>query len=155
MEEKMQHAKRTFETLCQTLDSHEWHYKKDEEALRIECGAQGDDLPIEIIIDVDADRQLIVLLSPIPVLFSEEKRLDAAIATSVVNNHLVDGSFDFNVMDGHMFFRMTTSFLESDLSNDLFTYMLMCSCSTVDEYNDKFLMLQLGNLSVKDFIDEN
>lgn len=151
-DEKLERAQKVYGTLCSTLDSHEWHYKKDEEKLSIDCGAQGEDLPMEITIKVDAERQLIMLLSHLPFVISEDKRLDVAIAVSAVNNKLVDGSFDYNIADGHMFFRMTSSFIESEIGNELFTYMLMVSCHTIDEYNDKFLMLGKGMMSIEDFI---
>ena len=151
-DEKLERAQKVYGTLCSTLDSHEWHYKKDEEKLSIDCGAQGEDLPMEITIKVDAERQLIMLLSHLPFVISEDKRLDVAIAVSAVNDRLVDGSFDYNIADGHMFFRMTSSFIESEIGNELFTYMLMVSCHTIDEYNDKFLMLGKGMMSIEDVI---
>ena len=151
-DEKLERAQKVYETLCSTLDSHDWHYKKDEEALSIDCGAQGDDLPMEITIKVDAERQLLLLLSHLPFVISEDKRLEVAIAVSVVNDRLVDGSFDYCIADGHMFFRMTSSFIESEIGNELFMYMLLVSCHTIDEYNDKFLMLGKGMMSVEDFI---
>lgn len=151
-DEKLERAQKVYGTLCSTLDSHEWHCKKDEEKLSIDCGAQGEDLPMEITIKVDAERQLIMLLSHLPFVISEDKRLDVAIAVSAVNNKLVDGSFDYDIADGHMFFRMTSSFIESEIGNELFTYMLMVSCHTIDEYNDKFLMLGKGMMSIEDFI---
>lgn len=151
-DEKLERAQKVYETLCATLDKHEWHYQKNEERLSIECGAQGEDLPMEITIRVDAERQLIMLLSHLPFIISEDKRLDVAIATSIANNGLVDGSFDFDITDGHMFFRMTSSFIESDIGSELFTYMLMVSCHTIDEYNDRFLMLGKGMMSIEDFM---
>ena len=151
-DEKLERAQKVYGTMCSTLDSHEWHYKKDEEKLSIDCGAQGEDLPMEITIKVDAERQLILLLSHLPFVISEDKRLDVAIAVSAVNDKLVDGSFDYSIADGHMFFRMTSSFIESEIGNELFTYMLMVSCHTIDEYNDKFLMLGKGMMSIEDFI---
>lgn len=154
-DEKLARAQKVYDTLCATLDTYKWKYKKFEEELSIECGAQGEDLPMEITIRVDSDRQLIMLLSHLPFIISEEKRLDVAIATSIVNNKLVDGSFDYNITDGHMFFRMTSSFIESEIGNELFTYMLMCSCYTIDEYNDKFLMLGKGMMSIESFISNN
>ena len=154
-EEKLQRAQKTFETLCQNLDEHEWHYEKDEEKLEIECGARGDDLPMDIRIIVDADRQLIILLSIMPFVTPETKRLDTAIATSIVNNKLVDGRFDYDVTSGHMIFRMTSSFIDSEIDGEVFTYMLMVSCRTIDEYNDKFFMLGKGILPINKFIEEN
>lgn len=154
-EEKLQRAQKTFETLCQNLDEHEWHYEIDEEKLEIECGARGEDLPMDIRIIVDTDRQLIILLSIMPFVTPETKRLDTAIATSIVNNKLVDGSFDYDVTSGHMIFRMTSSFIDSEIDGEVFTYMLMVSCRTIDEYNDKFFMLGKGILPINKFIEEN
>lgn len=151
-DEKLERAQKVYETLCSTLDSHEWHYKKDEERLSIACGAQGEDLPMEITIRVDVERQLIMLLSHLPFVISEDKRLDMAIATSIANNGMVDGSFDFDITNGHMFFRMTSSFIESEIGSELFTYMLMVSCHTIDEYNDRFLMLGKGMMSIEEFM---
>lgn len=148
----LEQASAVFETLCQTLDGHQWHYEKDENGLGIECGAQGDDLPMKLSIKVDADRNLVLLISHIPFVIPEEKRLDLAVAVSIVNNRLVDGCFDYDVKSGHMFFRMTNSYMESVLGSDLFTYMLFCSCQTIDEYNDKFLMLSKGMMSLEQFI---
>lgn len=152
-DEKMVRAQKNYETLCTMLNGNDWHYKKDDAKMKIECGAQGDDLPMDISIRIDSDRQLVVLLSHLPFVVSEDKRLDIAVATSVINYKLVDGSFDFDIEDGHMFFRMTSSYRESELAKEVFFYMLMCSCQTIDEYNDKLLMLAKNMLSLEDFIN--
>lgn len=152
-DEKMIRAQKNYATLCAMLDGNNWHYKKDDAKLKIKCGAQGDDLPMDISIRIDSDRQLVVLLSHLPFVVSEDKRLDIAVATSIINYKLVDGSFDFDIEDGHMFFRMTSSYRESELAKEVFFYMLMCSCQTIDEYNDKLLMLAKKMLSLEDFIN--
>ncbi len=151
-QKKLEQTQAVFATLCQALDKHEWHYQKDEEKLSIECGAQGDDLPMEITVEVDADRMLVILLSHMPFVIQEDKRLDVAIAVSAINNMLVDGCFDYNVTSGHMFFRMTNSFVESKIGEDVFSYMLYCSCQTIDEYNYKLLMLAKGTISIEQFL---
>ncbi len=145
-------AKATFDTLCKTLDHEQWHYKKDEEGLSIECGARGDDLPMELVLKVDPDKMLVLVFSHLPYVVQEDKRLDVAIAVSVVNDRLVDGCFDYDVSSGHMFFRMSNSFIDSTLGQDLMAYLLYCSCQTIDAYNDKFLMLAKGMLSIEQFL---
>ena len=146
------HAKKTFAKLCSVLDDRNWNYEKDEEALRIDCGAQGDDLPMDIVIKVDPSRMVIALLSKMPFKIQESARLDLAIAVSAVNYLLVDGSFDYDITNGSLFFRMTNSFLESEMGEDMFSYLLLSSCFIIDEYNDKFLMLAKGMMSVEQFI---
>lgn len=152
-DEKMISAQKNYVTLCSMLDDNNWHYEKDEAKLKIKCSAQGDDLPMDIIIRIDPDRQLVILMSHLPFVVSEDKRVDAAIATSVINYKVVDGSFDFDIEDGHMFFRMTSSYVGSELSKEVFFYMLMCSFQTIDDYNDKLLMLAKNMLSLEDFIN--
>ena len=151
-EEKMERAQKVYMTLCATLEAHDWHYEKNDERLIVECKAKGEDLPIDITIKVDEDRQLLMLLSHLPFTISEDKRLDVAIATSIVNNDLVDGSFDYDITSGTMFFRMTNSFLESDISGELLFHQLMLSCHIIDLYNDKFLMLTKGLIGIEDFV---
>ncbi len=149
---KLEQAKIAFATICQALESHDWKYKKDEEALSVECGAQGDDLPMQINIRVDVERMLVLLVSHLPFAIQEDKRLDVAIAVSAINYALVDGCFDYDLASGNMFFRMTNSYMESKLSEEVFSYMLFCSCHTIDEYNDKLLMLAKGMISIDKFL---
>lgn len=151
-QKKTEQAIEVYNTLCRTLEMNDWHYSKNDEELSIECGAQGDDLPMEIKLKVDTDRMLVLLLSHLPYVVQEDKRLDVAIAVSAVNNMLVDGCFDYDVASGHMFFRMTNSYIESKIGNDVFTYMLYCSCKTIDDYNDKFLMLAKGMISIEQLL---
>ena len=148
----LEQAKSVFGTLCRALDKHEWHYKKDEDKLSIECGARGEDLPMEITFKIDADRMLAMLISHMPFVIHEDKRLDVAIAVTALNNRLVDGCFDYDIKSGHMFFRMTNSFIDSRLDEEVFAYMLFCACKTIDDYNDKFLMLDKGMVSLEQFL---
>lgn len=148
----MRHARNAFATLCDMLDSHEWHYDRDDENLVIKCGANGEDIPIDIKIKVNAEKQLVSLYSHLPFSVPEEDRVMAAIAISAANYAMVDGSFDYNIANGNILFRLTSSIRESLISKDMFEYMLFVSCSTVDNYNDKFLMLFKHVMSLEDFI---
>jgi hypothetical protein len=145
-------AQNAFNTLCGMLDDHGWKYHRDDEKLCIECGANGEDLPIDIRINVDADKQLVTLLSQLPFKVPEDDRVLGAVAISAANYNMVDGNFDYNLASGSIIFRLTTSFRESLVSKDVFEYMLFVSCATIDNYNDKFLMLIKKAMSLEDFI---
>ena len=150
---KHEQALAVFNGLCANLDAHEFHYQRHEDRLTIEGTARGNDFPMEINIEVDEDRQLVILLSHQPLVVPEDKRLDMAVAVSVVNNSLIDGSFDFDLKGGHMFFRMTSSFRDSLVGDELFTYMIAVSLHTIDEYNDKFFMLAKGMMTLEQFLE--
>lgn len=146
-------AKQTFDTLCRMLDNKQWHYQKDVESYTINCGVQGDDLPMDISIEVDAQRQLIVLLSIIPFTVPEDARMDMAMAICAANAYIVDGSFDYDVTRGRIIFRMTSSFRDSLISEDLFEYMLVVSCNTIDDCNDKFLVACKKHMTVDELLE--
>lgn len=150
-EKNLKLSKSTFATLCKMLDDKEIRYQKDEEKLTIDCTITGEDLPMQIRILINPDIMLITLLSQIPCIIPEEKRQDASVAVNMVNFRMNDGSFDFNIKDGVIFFRMTASFMDSLISESLFEYLLFCSCATIDRYNDKFFMLSKGLCGIDEF----
>lgn len=152
-EMELKQAQEVFATICQTLDSLDWKYDADKEKLWLSTGARGEDLPIDLKIKVDAKRYMVTVFSPIPFAVPEDKRLDMAAAVSVANNILADGNFDYDINNGHIFFRMTNCYRGSKLGNELFVYMVMCACKTVDDFNDRFLMLSKGMITMEKFIE--
>lgn len=144
-------AKEVFNSLCEMLDGKDGRYEKHEDDLVVTFIVGGDDIPMQFIMNVDAERELVRLISPIPVTFDDDKRIEGAIATSQVNYRLADGSFDYDFRGGKVFFRMTSSFRDSLISQKLLEYMMMCAAFTVDEYNDKFFMLAKGQMPIEEF----
>ena len=145
-------AEQVYKTLCEAIERREWNYEKDEEKLLVHFGVNGEDIPMNFILVVDAERQLIRLLSPMPFKMSEAKRIEGAIATCAASYGMIDGSFDYNLSDGTIVFRMTASFRESLIGEGLFQYMISCSCAMVDKFNDQFLAIDKGVMSINDFI---
>ena len=147
-------AKTVYETICSMFDGRGWHYKKDEENLIIYCGVSGDDLPMEFIIQVRDKIDTVAFVSILPFTVPEDKRLDMAVAVCAVNYLLVDGCFDFDISDGELLFRMNNSYLDVEPSMDVFSYMINCAATTVDEYNDKFLMISKGYIKINQFLTD-
>ena len=145
-------AKELYERMCKYLEEKGLKFKREDDDLVIHFMMTGDDIPMLFILIIDADRELIRLISPLSFKFDEDKRLDGAIATCYVSNRLADGSFDFDISDGSVSFRMTASFRNSRIGEDLIDYMIACSSFTVDEYNDKFLAINRGLIGIMDFI---
>lgn len=151
-EKKMELAKQVYKTLCYAIERREWKFGKDEEKLLVHFGVSGDDIPMQFILVVDAERQLIRLMSPMPYKMSEGKRMEGAITTCAASYGMADGSFDYDLSDGEIVFRMTASFRESLIGEGLLQYMISCSCAMVDKYNDQFLAIDKGLMSITDFI---
>ena len=154
MADEMKKAREVYETLTNMLDARGWNYEKHEEDLVIKSGVKGDDLPIEFIIAIKANQQIVMLLSRLPFTMPEDKRIDGALAVNVANYGMNDGSFDYDLRDGEITFRLTSSYRESVLGADLFEYMIMVSAGTIDNYNDKFFMLSKGMITLQQFIEQ-
>jgi len=151
-EDKKILAKKAFELVRSALDGRKWTYKTDEEKLAFNFGVSGDDLPMDVIVKIDEDRQLIRLFSKFPFDIKEDKRLDAAVAVCMANYGMVDGGFDFDLGKGSILFRCVSTYRESQLSVELVNYLISLTCAMVDKYNDQFLALNKGVLSLQDFI---
>lgn len=148
---KLKNAQNVFKTLCQMLDEKGLRYEKHADDLVVNFIMGGDDLPMQFVLNIDAERELIRLISPIPVTFEGDKRVEGAIATCQVNYRIADGSFDYDFGRGRILFRVTSSYIDSLISKDVFEYMIAVASFTVDEYNDKFFMLAKGQLPIEEF----
>ena len=147
-------AKKVYDDLCASLDKREWHYQKHDEDLVVTCGVAGEDIPMQFVLNVDAERQLLSVLSRLPFTVPEDKRMELAIATCAASYGLADGSFDYDIAKGTIDFRLTASFRESKIGDGLFEYLIGCSSFTVDRYNDKFFALCKGLITINDFISQ-
>lgn len=151
-EKKMEQAKRVYQALCNAIERRNWQYNKEEDKLLVHFSVNGEDIPMLFVLIVDVERQLVCLMSPMPFKMSEEKRVEGAIATCVASYGMADGSFDYDLPVGKIAFRMTASFRDSVIGEELLQYMISCSCAMVDKYNDLFLALDKGIISIADFV---
>ena len=149
----MKKAVEVYDTLCSMLDNIGWKYDKVEEKLMVKSGVKGDDLPIDFLVVVKPRNQVVQFISSMPFNMPEDKRVEGALAICTANYGLVDGSFDYDLSDGQILFRLTSSYRESLLSEALFEYMIMVSASTIDKYNDRFFMLAKGMITLEQFME--
>ncbi len=147
-------ANQVYGTLCDALDERGWSYKKEEEQLLVHFGVRGNVVSLQILIFVDADRQMIRVVSPIGFNMKRDNLLDGAIACTVASYGMVDGNFDYDVSDGSIVYRLTASYRGSKIGKGLFHYLIDCTCATVDDYYEKFLGLNNGTLTLQDFIEK-
>ncbi len=147
-------AQQTYLRVCQALDNKNWRYQKDDENLSISFGARGQDLDMDFRVKVYADRQFVYITSVLPYIVPEDKRIDVALAVSAVNCKLRAGNFDFDLHKGQVAFRITQSYMESDISAQVFESLIMAACGVVDDYNEKFMGLGTGMLDLYRFLAE-
>lgn len=153
-DKKKKQCKEVFNTICKTLDEKKWVYKTDEEKMMISFGVTGEDIPMDFYVVCNEESLLVKFTSFLPFKVAEEKRVEFAVAVSLVNYKISEGCFIYNICDGMLGFSSNVSFMDSLIGKQLFDYMINLACYTVDLYNDKFLMLSKGNYDLTKFLEE-
>lgn len=137
-EKEIKQANTVFDSVLVYLDKHEWKYEPHRDTLTVTLATKGYDLVIPILIKVNPELMVISVYSQMPFDVPDEMRVPITVAVTAANYCIVDGSFDYDVKEGHIVYRITSSFRDSIISEAVIEYLLMCACVTADAYNDKF-----------------
>lgn len=124
----------SYETLCSVMERNDIYYEKDDKHLCVKCSVSGQDIQLNFAFLINPSKMLVTLLAPMPVQIKKENSADVALAICMINNSLADGNFCFDVNDGTIFFKMTSSFRDTSVSEELFEYMLSVAADAVDDY---------------------
>jgi hypothetical protein len=154
-EKQKKAAAQVFDTVIRHLDGNGLKYEVREaqgDDLMIHLTMRGDDLPISLYIIVDADRELLMIKSPEFSNFGEEQISDAAKAVCAINYAIADGSYALDVEDGSIMWTITATFRGSLLGDEAIHYLIGVSVTTLDRFNDMFLMLKMGALDLDTFL---
>ncbi len=145
-------TKSAFDTFCAYFDGRNLKYTTEttETGYKISISGKGDDLTMSFNIYFNSKYQLISILSQMPFNVEKEKIADGAVACAIITDNLREGSFDFNIDSGAIFFRITSSYMGMEVSHDLCAHMFEISTYTVDRYNDKLFMLAKGGYSTSE-----
>ncbi len=143
------------EILIAMLNHRKLKYSIEEQTdarTHIRISFTGNDLPMTLHMILRTDKQIASVLSAMPFRISQEHMQDAALAVIAANHGLIDGSFDLNTKTGEIRFRLTSSYMETTLSEALFSYLMYVSAETIDRFNDRFEALNNGTLTLADFL---
>ncbi len=155
MDKQLKKAREVYEYLCNMCDKKELKYSRFDDELTITFDYSGEDLPMSFVLYVEQQRQYIGLLSRLPFSTPKDQMVEIALAVTAINYKMPDGQFDFDIEEGEITFRMTSSYRESLLSEEVFMYMIGWALGMVEKYNDQFFMLGKGAIDIKDFLEEN
>ncbi len=147
-------AREIFNMVCRALDSQNWHYRKDEDNLLVRLSVSGENFTVELLIVVREDSKVLSIYSPLTFKAPEEKRTEISTAVCVANYGMIRGSFEFDIRDGEIRYKMAQSYRYDDISEDGFKSMLALVCSVVDDYSGKFFALEKEFLSLEKFIED-
>lgn len=147
-------AKKVYKTICNTFDALKWTYKKYDDILAVESGVKGKSTGVDFKITTEPNNQIIILYAKVPFVVSEEKRIDLAVAVTTANCNVLHGAFEYNFVNGEIFFKIATAYCDCSIGKQLIEYLVMYSVSIVERYANKFYQISLDKLSVAQFVKE-
>ena len=113
---KESEAQVVYNTLCSTLDNMKWTYNKQEENLEVRTSAVGNDLTMKLYMKVDANRSVMYLKSGMPFTVPTD-RIDIMVKAVIAANWaMLNGSFEMDMSDGYIAFKVVVPFMESIIS---------------------------------------
>lgn len=145
-------AKKIYEGICTALDNRKWYYDRDNDRLLVRFTVNGDDIPMKFVMFVEPQQQVVRAMSFLPFKVPEEKRREMAVGVCAINFRLIEGNYDFDMSDGSLCYRITASYRASEIGDGLFQRMISMGCAAVDKYNDRFLALSKGYLTLENFL---
>ena len=129
---KESEAQVVYNTLCSTLDNMKWTYNKQEENLEVRTSAVGNDLTMKLYMKVDANRSVMYLKSGMPFTVPTD-RIDIMVKAVIAANWaMLNGSFEMDMSDGYIAFKVVVPFMESIISEKVCHYMINMSCRMID-----------------------
>ena len=146
-------AQKVYQAFIDHMTKKGFHFDRHDDDLVISMIAQGEDLPQPTIIRVLAERDIVQIVSPIPYNIPDDKRQEAAVAAAVANYGIINGSFDFDIRDGEVRYRITHYYGDTEMTEKQVEYLLQCIWFTTDNYNEKFFMLGMGKMTLQEFIE--
>lgn len=144
---------KAFESLKKYLEKRELKYYVNKEGkTELSIAFSTDDFPLEHRIVVSEDPNCITLYSYFSFEFSEEKRIEAAMAIAMANYRISDGCFDLNLETGKALYRIQTCYPANGVvEEDFFSYLLVNANNGVDFFNDLLFLLSAGKLTIDEF----
>ena len=138
----------------ETLGALGYTYDFNEENQVFSLSVVGKDIPMRLRIGVSEKQQTIIIYSTLPIEVSKSRNEIVSMAVAAINYKLINGCFEYDEEDCAIYFRMTESYRDSEISAEMIKYLIRCSLLTVDDYNDKLLLLCRGLLTLEEYEKE-
>lgn len=152
-EKKLREAQAVYESICATYEAQGLKFDRHDEDFVITFSMRGEDIPMEFVMQVCVDAQIVRLYSRLPVSVGEDKTVEMALATVYANSKILNGAFDYDLQERTLSFNIFTAYHDSILGGEVFSYMLGVAAGTVDRVNDLFLMLGKGMITLEQFLE--
>ena len=153
-ETDMKSAKFTYRTLLYAVEKKGWTCGKNDNNLSIDYGVNGDNLHMDFDVSIDAERQLVRLISKIPLKFDLKRIVAGAISICTANYFLSGGSFDLDISNGNIMYRITTSYRDSNISYEALIFLMDYAAWAIDKFFEALQAVANGKMNAVQFYEK-
>ncbi len=153
-ETDMKLAKFTYRTLLYAVKKKGWTCGNDDNNLSIDYGVNGENLHMNFVVSIDADRKLVRLISKLPLKFDIKRIVAGAISICTANYYFDDGCFDINLNDGTVQYRLTTSYRDSNISAEVLIYFMDFAVWAIDKFYTSLQDVTDGKMDAAQFYEK-
>lgn len=145
---KQKIATSVYNAAVSDLESKGYGVEREDDKLTAYCYVDSDVFPISFAVTVDAEKQMLSLISSLEITFPQDSLTDGAVAACITNCQLVDGAFEFDYVTGDLMFRISSSFKGSVISADVFRYLFNRMHATILTYGSELAKLAKGDIMI-------
>lgn len=149
-------AKELFDRYSDYLEKIGFYVEKIEDGPEyvIVTEGQGKYHPVPLSVRIHREYDRMLFISRLPFAMKKGMLLEGSVATSIVNNLLAVGSFDYDIHTGEIYFRHSLCIYSNALPDEeTLASITRLVFLTIDQYNDKFLMVSDGRIEIEKFQD--
>lgn len=145
----------TFEDLISLFEADNLKFMaRPELGLAMANFNSGQEGPIQMLARVDDDRKVMGLSFRLPITVPDDKRSLMAEAVTRANFNLIVGSFEMDMDDGELKYKVTVPLDDAQLSLAQYRHCMRASLSTIRRYLPDFYRIVFGDALPEDVIDE-
>ena len=149
----MERSHEVFNTIKSCFENQGWTYSLLDREFTLKTGFTNEGKHTDIIIRLDTEKSLIQIYSDLNFKVPNEKMLDVCIAISIVNPFVANGSFECNVLEGMVLFKVAQSYMGGcTVTEELIDYMIAISLVSIQDYSDSLSAIANGTLELEDFM---
>lgn len=127
-------AAEVYRTCCSAFDAKKWEYKKSDRKRQLDFPVVISGVSTDFTLTVDASRQLVRMVARFPEKVSTEKIPEVSWALCQANCKMADGSFDLDMTDSTVSFRIAAFFYSGSIGEGFVENMIFFAIACIKKY---------------------
>ena len=144
-------AQAVYDTMIRALKGIDWKFQELGDHV-IRYTYTGKDFPMDFLVMIRDKADMVLFRTVMPCRIPDDKMTEALLATHMANNKFRMGEFVLDFERKQVSFALNPLYEDATPREEWFIYLMQLAHMVADEYNDKFMMLAKGMISLQDII---